>query len=518
MRGHVPDAVGKQVDYRLELPEIRRLQAVAMPEIRRTHRVRFRYACRVFARLGTRIAFAHGLLLAAFAAAGSLAFLVSAERALDAEMTARSRAAAQVVAASFDAALLPPLMAGSPTARSLADARLAALAEASEASRVVLLDDSDRVLATSDARLAHGEKHAGLALYGFEAALAHEGSISVSAPYPVGDVWYQAAWVPLGEGALVGLETRVLYRGSLQRLRRGVLAFAALGVASAAAIGLLLARRITDPLAQLSRAMEPSGPGALPRRAGVRGKDEVGRLGERFDALVEVLERHDAELRALSATVAHEVRNPLGAMTGFADLLERRIDQPEMKPLIAGIREEIRILDRLVSRFLSYAGDLRLSFGPSPVGQLLDEALRAAIPSGSSVVVERSFEIPGPTAYADADAMREVFVNLIRNGAQAAGDGGRVQVEARDADNGVDVSVRDDGPGIPEDMRARLFQAFATSKADGTGLGLAISRRIVEGHAGTLRCETGPAGTTFRVWIPRTNAAAHEAHREPSVA
>lgn len=479
---------------------------------------RFRYANEVFARLGTRIALAQAVLLAVFAAAGSAVFLVSAERALDAEMTARSRTAAQVVGASIDPALLAPLISGSPAARSLADTRLSALAEASGASRVVLLDESDRVLATSDPRLTHGERHAGLALYGFEAALAREGDVSVSAPYPVGDTWYQAAWIPLAHGALLGLETRVLYRGSLRRLRRGVLAFAALGVASAAGIGLLLARRVTGPLAELSRAMHPSGPGALPRRAGVRGGDEVGRLGERFDALVDALERHDAELRALSATVAHEVRNPLGAMTGFADLLERRVHGPEVAPLIEGMREEIRILDRLVSRFLSYAGDLRLSRGPSHMGQLLDDALRAAIPSGSALVVERAFEVPGPTAYADADAMREVFVNLIRNGSQATGERGRVSVEVRDKGTGVEISVRDDGPGIQDEILPRLFQPFATSKADGTGLGLAISRRIVAGHDGTLDFETGASGTTFRVWIPRTANGESRSHGERSVA
>lgn len=436
-------------------------------------------------------------------------FLVTAERALDEEITARTRAAARMSAAAFDVSRLPMLADGSIPARALADARLAALAEAAGAARIVVLDADGRTLATSDPAVEHGAVHPGLALYRAEAVGARETrKTRVSSPYATSNgTWYQAGWVPLDDGAVLGAEIRVSWRTPIARVRRAVAAFLVFGIAASAVIGVALARRVTQPLERLARAMQEIGPGGLPRRAGVRGADEIGRLGERFDALVEALERHDAELRALSATVAHEVRNPLGAMSGYAELVERRFPDAETRRLVSGIREEIDALERLVSRFLSFAGDLRMSRRPTPVGGILEDALRSAVPPDSKVSIERHFSTEGNVVDADADAMREVFVNLVRNAIQATGGRGRLAIAAEERSGCVEVRVTDDGPGIPDEIRPRLFQPFATTKADGTGLGLAICRRIVAGHDGTLAFETGETGTTFRVSLPSSRGA-----------
>ena len=456
------------------------------------------------ARLATKFALAHGVLVATFASGGAVLFLITAERALDEEMTSRTRAATRMSAAAFDASRLPLLADGSIPARALADARLAALAEAAGAARIVVLDAEGRTLATSDPALAHGVAHPGLALYGAEVADARQSrETRVSSPYPTsGGTWYQAGWVPLSDGVVLGAELRVAWRAPIARVRRTVAAFLVFGIAASAVIGVVLARRVTQPLERLARAMQEIGPGGLPRRAGVRGPDEIGRLGERFDALVEALERHDAELRALSATVAHEVRNPLGAMSGYAELVERRFPDTETRKLVSGIREEIDALERLVTRFLSFAGDLRMARRPTPVGGILEDALRSAVPPDSKISIERRFSAEGNVVDADADAMREVFVNLVRNAIQATNGRGHLAIAAEERSGCVEVRVTDDGPGIPDEIRPRLFQPFATTKADGTGLGLAICRRIIAGHDGTLAFETGESGTTFRVRLP----------------
>lgn len=461
----------------------------------------------MFARLGTRIAGAHALLVTVLAVSGSTAFLVVAERALDAEMTLRARAFAVTSAASFDVSLLPTLAEGSIVAGSLADSRLEALAAAAQANTLVVVDAEGRVLATSDDRIPRGARHPGIALHEWELErVARLGAAEVSRPYELANgVWYQSAWAPLpgSRGAAIGGDLRVGYREPLQRLRRIVTAFVVGGVLGAVVIGFLLARRVTRPLASLARAMAATGPNGLPARAGVKGKDEVGQLGERFDALVEALERHDAELRALSATVAHEVRNPLGAMSGYAELVERRFPDVETKRLVAGIRTEIDALEHLVTRFLSFAGDVRLSRSRVAIGEVLEDALRVAVPAGSGLRIERRFSPEnGPVVDGDAEALREVFVNLVRNALQATGERGTLSIDAREGDGRVEVRVTDDGPGISKEILPRLFEPFATTKADGTGLGLAICRRIVAGHEGTLLFETGASGTTFRVSLP----------------
>jgi signal transduction histidine kinase len=189
-------------------------------------------------------------------------------------------------------------------------------------------------------------------------------------------------------------------------------------------------------------------------------------------------------------------------MSGYAELVERRYPDEDTRKLVRGIREEIDALERLVSRFLSFAGNDRFERRPTELGGLLEDALRVAIPPDSAVRVERRFPPDGPVVDADSDALREVFVNLVRNAVQATGGHGSVSIAAEQNEHSVDVRVTDDGPGISEEIRSRLFQPFATTKADGTGLGLAICRRIITGHQGTLGYETGTGGTTFRVTSP----------------
>ena len=459
-------------------------------------------------RLGTRVAVVHASLVAVLALAGSWAFLVSAERALDAEMASRSRTVARMSSRRIDPAWRAGLSRGDLPLQGLADAALAEAAASADAERIVVIDGEGRVLATSDARVPHGARYAGLAVDRFEADRARTGERTVSPPYREdGGRWLQSAWEPLGDGAVLGAELAVLWRAPLERLRRAVAFFAMAAAAIAAVAGALIARGITRPLARLAVAMNELGADGLPRPAGVRGVDEVGELGARFDTLVDALRRHDQELRALSATVAHEVRNPLGAMSGFAELIARRVPDPEVRKLTDGIREEVAALERLVSKFLAFAGDVRATRAPTPLDELLDDALRAALPPASSMKVERLYR-EHPIVDVDSDLLREVFVNLFRNASQATADAGHLVVEIGP---GAIVSVRDDGPGIPEAFRAKLFQPFATTKADGTGLGLAICRRIVAAHGGTIEVESGTPGAVFVVRLPAPVKRAEEA-------
>lgn len=455
-------------------------------------------------RIGSRVALVHASVIAVFASAGSWAFLLSAERALDGEMSARTRTVARIAAQRIDASWLPSLERGDAPVRALASASLGDVAAASEKARIVLLDRDGRVLAASDARLPAGERYAGLVVDAREAASARAGEPAASAIYQGnGGTWYQSAWEPLGSnGDVLGAELEVRWRAPLERLRRAVLAFALAAAAVAAGVGIALSRGITRPLSRLADAMRDTGPDGLPRSAGVRGADEVGALGERFDALVEALRRHDRELRALSATVAHEVRNPLGAMNGYAELLARRAaSDPEITRLTGGIREEVEILERLVGRFLRFAGEIRLRTAHVDLAELLDDSVRASLPPESAVRIERRYAA-GPPIDADGDLLREVFVNLVRNAAQATKDAGHVTLSIERDARSVKVTVRDDGPGIAEEIRARLFEPFSTTKADGTGLGLAICRRIVTAHGGTIECESGVTGTAFVVTLP----------------
>jgi signal transduction histidine kinase len=138
---------------------------------------------------------------------------------------------------------------------------------------------------------------------------------------------------------------------------------------------------------------------------------------------------------------------------------------------------------------------------------MLREAVEVVGPSAAEARVERSVEVaPGlPEVDADAELLRQAFLNLCVNAVQAMAPqgGGRLAVSARAGGGQVVVEVRDTGPGMPAETAERAFEPFFTTKADGTGLGLAIVRQAAEAHGGTVEVDSRPgAGTTFRIRLP----------------
>lgn len=219
--------------------------------------------------------------------------------------------------------------------------------------------------------------------------------------------------------------------------------------------------------------------------------------------------RQAAELAAkgeaisrMAAMVAHEIRNPLGTIRGAAELVRARCSTrltPADGEALGDILGEVERLRRLTEDFLDLAGNRPLAVVPVDLVEVADEARRGLAHFHPDVSVSTS--ITGVTVSADPGRLRQVFANLLANAAQA---GARSVVLTSQVEGGmVRIDVRDDGPGIDEALRERLFDPFASGRKDGTGLGLAICRRIVEAHGGQIDVSSEPgAGTTFRLRIP----------------
>ncbi len=226
-------------------------------------------------------------------------------------------------------------------------------------------------------------------------------------------------------------------------------------------------------------------------------------------------------LGTFAAGVAHEIRNPISAIK--VRLYELRRSQTEAAAIGAMevIDGELRRLDRMLDEVLQYARPVeprRESVGVDRMLGEVAELVRGAYARrGIEVVVEAErARAPGEGECVDADAeqLRQVLLNLVRNAAESMPSGGVVTLRAA---AGVDAGGRskpamsvlllevvDTGPGIPPEVQARLFEPFFSTKPGGTGLGLAIAQRIVEAHAGALRYRTQPGqGTTFTVVLPR---------------
>lgn len=197
-----------------------------------------------------------------------------------------------------------------------------------------------------------------------------------------------------------------------------------------------------------------------------------------------------AAMGEIAAAVAHEARNPLGALSNCIQLLRGNPDiVGEDADLLTIMQSESKRLNDIVSDFLAFGRPRAPRFAPVDLHELIDETwalLQRDDRCSDTIVFERRFDTALTAVRADRDQLRQVFWNLFLNAVQAMRDEGTLTVETRRVDGDVEVCVRDTGPGIPAGILPRIFEPFVTTKAGGTGLGLAIVRRIVEDHGGRI--------------------------------
>jgi signal transduction histidine kinase len=230
-----------------------------------------------------------------------------------------------------------------------------------------------------------------------------------------------------------------------------------------------------------------------------------------------------AALGQMSAGLAHEIRNPLGVIKGSAEMLQQKLGEsnPLATELAGYISSETNRLSALVTRFLDFARPLHADLISQPIAPVLDRALQAVAAAhkdhSGSVKVERLYEPNLPPVPLDEGLSEQAFINLIQNAYDAMGEGGgKLRVTAMRADgarNGVEVRIGDTGPGIPRELREQIFNPFVTTKKTGVGLGLSIVSRIIDGHHGSIRVESGDgesgsSGANFVMFFPGTGEAA----------
>lgn len=213
-----------------------------------------------------------------------------------------------------------------------------------------------------------------------------------------------------------------------------------------------------------------------------------------------------AALGSMAAGIAHEIRNPLGSISGSLQLLTQRgsLDDDERQLFGIALREIDR-LNKLVSDFLQYARPQRRPAGPLAARPLVDEVLEGLRNAASGAAFEN--RVPeGVTLLADAHSFKQVILNLLLNAAQAGAR--HVIVSATAAEGRVRVDVEDDGPGIAAEALPRLFEPFFTTRPDGVGLGLAIVYRLMEELQGSVRVESSPGRTVMHLFFPAAEVVA----------
>ena len=219
-----------------------------------------------------------------------------------------------------------------------------------------------------------------------------------------------------------------------------------------------------------------------------------------------------AALGGMAAVLAHEIRNPLGAIKGLAQFLgEKQAADPPQLEMTQTIAQEATRLERLVNDLLSYARPRPPDRQPTTLPGLLGEVLRLVLPAAEAAGVVCRLDVPEevPRIAADPEQLKQLFGNLALNALQAMPKGGRLTLAVRLMDGkggmrrAVEAAIEDTGLGIPEADLSRIFEPFYTTRTKGTGLGLAICKQIAEAHGGAIRvARTGPEGTTIRVTLP----------------
>lgn len=369
--------------------------------------------------------------------------------------------------------------------------------------------------------------------------------------------WYVSAYEPLVDGA--GQRVGMLYVGFLEQpftlLKYGMLAaigFIFFAVMTAAAyVSLRGARSIFRPIELMAQTMRRVEAGAQDARVGeVGNRDEIGQLAGHLDHLLDVidentraLQRWNAELDAkvaertrdletaqqqlvrseklaavgqLTASIAHEVNNPIAVIQGNLDLVRDLIGPDVAK----AVHSELALMDEQIERMRLIVTQLLQFARPDEYAGYIDNVdteaalegclvLVGHLPAKMLIHIERDLRAKRRPAI-NLGELQQVLVNLLVNAIHTMHDGGTLRLASRDvADDMVEIEISDTGPGLGPELLAELFKPFVTRKKDGTGLGLWISRTIVERYGGDIRAadrSDGVSGAVFTVAL-RTEAA-----------
>lgn len=217
-----------------------------------------------------------------------------------------------------------------------------------------------------------------------------------------------------------------------------------------------------------------------------------------------------AEIAQLAGGLAHEIRNPLSTMSLNLDLLAEDLDSADrrVQDRLARIRRETRRLQDILDNFLRYARVQELRLKSVDLNVLVEELRDFYAPLAMSHEISfRTFYDPGlPLVDLDTELFRQALLNLLINARQAMPNGGELMLRTWAEGPNCVLQVTDTGLGMTEEVRARVFDAFYTTRPGGSGLGLATTRRIVEAHGGSIELRSEPGiGSQFTIRLPATD-------------
>jgi two-component system NtrC family sensor kinase len=324
----------------------------------------------------------------------------------------------------------------------------------------------------------------------------------------------------------------------MQEARRHFVLIAMAAVLGCLIMVSLIARRITRPIASLTNGARSLARGELETRIAVESRDELGTLAQAFNDMAENLAGNRAELTRkndalsaanehmqtmqeqllrserlaaigqLAASVSHEIDNPVGIILGNAELLMEDLKQDDpLRDDVAAIIEECRRCKRITGGLLGFARSPEGHLDRVDLNRMVEETMASLRPQKlfKDLVLSIHGSAEELCVIADADQLRQIMINVLLNAAQALQGVGQLEISLAKESGRALICVDDNGPGIPEEDREKVFQPFFSTKAqgEGTGLGLPLCRKLVEAQGGEIyACQAPLGGARLSVSLP----------------
>jgi signal transduction histidine kinase len=234
----------------------------------------------------------------------------------------------------------------------------------------------------------------------------------------------------------------------------------------------------------------------------LRDAESVRRIEDEIE-----LSRRLAAIGRLTSGVAHEVKNPINAIVVHLEVLRQKLQQadPDTRRHMDVIGNEIQRLDRVVQTLVDFTRPVELRLAELDLRRLLDDVVLLASPEAErhGVTIERDFSNDVLPVKVDGDLIKQAVLNIVINGVQAMPQGGTLTVAAFRDNDEAQIEVRDQGAGIPVELRDRIFNLYFTTKKTGSGIGLAMAYRVMQLHNGSVEYDSVEGrGTTFRMRFP----------------
>lgn len=278
-------------------------------------------------------------------------------------------------------------------------------------------------------------------------------------------------------------------------------------------VGVLFSRALVAPIRRITNTAKALKEGDYSARTGMKGTDEIARLGNMFDAMADSVEQNRKLERRLVTDVAHELRTPLMAIQSTVEAMIDGVFEPDAERLET-LNSEVRRLSRLVDALLKLS---RLESRTKPIERQkvdLTEMLSAVVATHQAYINEEGLNLefeydPHVYVYGDADLLRQATANLISNAVRYTPEGGTITITARKGELMGQISVRDTGIGLTPEEAKMVFQRFWRADSGraratgGLGVGLSVVKEIVDQHNGWVRVEGRPnEGACFTVYVP----------------